>query len=373
MRTRVRIRAGLLLALSLVTAVPPAVALGAAPQDATTAGTLAGAASHLVQDATAALSGAGAAVVDAVAGAVAPAMSVCSGSGPLDLGNDGRLTVLLLGSDYRPKPYIGERMDTIIVATRRKDGSVAAASIPRDTVFFPKAGGGTTGTARVNGLYFSYKRTGQFGRKAVDCRALDRMRRDVATALRTEIDHYAMVRFRPFVALVDSVGHVPVNVPGPIIDPEYGRRGIFFPDVDGYALRGDDTCGPRPDRCHSALAYVRSRKGTQAGEPNNDFRRSFRQHGFILRAIKRVRSRGTGDQLSQLLTAIRNNVHTSLPTSRSVALELYDLFQGVSMSNRDRVVLGPRRYAYQDARTPRYTYRLRLPAVRQWIDEHFES
>src|SRR5689334_11607352 len=58
------------------------------------------------------------------------------------LGTDGRFTVLLLGSDYRPA-HPGNRTDTImVVSVDSSTGSVAAASIPRDTANFPLPGGG---------------------------------------------------------------------------------------------------------------------------------------------------------------------------------------------------------------------------------------
>jgi anionic cell wall polymer biosynthesis LytR-Cps2A-Psr (LCP) family protein len=308
--------------------------------------------------------------------AVAGSLGSCSRRSGLRLGSDGRLTILLLGSDYRRSPYIGERMDTILVVTRRPSGRVAMAGIPRDTSQFPRAGwngGGTSGSTRVNALYYGYKRTGLFGIHEVDCRALNRFRADVAAALGTEIDHYAMVRMLPMAALVDSVGFIRVDVPGPIIDTYMGRGGIFFPDRDDYRLVGHERCLPRPAFCRSALSYVRSRAGSEAGRPNSDFRRAYRQQDVVLRTAQRVVERGGGPELRALVRRIRGKVHTDLPTTMEAARTLLGLVGSSRFAADDGIVFAPAGWAYADASTPAYSFRLRLPQVRAWIDRHFGS
>lgn len=263
----IRLRAGLLLALSLVT-VAPVEAFASAPE--APAPTPVSLVSDLIESAAGALSSAGEALgqtADQLIAGVEPAAGYCSGTGGLKTGTDGRVTILLLGSDYRRKPYIGERMDVIIVATRKANGQVAMASIPRDTAYFPLATGGTSGTSRVNTLYYRYKRSG-VGAHKVDCKALKQFTKDVAAALATEIDYYAMVRMVTFAQLVDNVNAVYTDIPGPIVDPYYGRRGAYFPDANNYRLEGNTACrNKKSDPCHSALAYVRSRHGTQRAAP----------------------------------------------------------------------------------------------------------
>lgn len=115
-----------------------------------------------------ALAGLGARVADGIAGQVAQAVSVaasnpCSGTGStLKKTSNGSLTVLLLGSDYRTGAW-SERTDTVIVANIAKNGRVAMAAIPRDTVQVPLASGGTSGASRVNTLYQRYKRAPALG------------------------------------------------------------------------------------------------------------------------------------------------------------------------------------------------------------------
>src|SRR5580765_4125179 len=73
------------------------------------------------------------------------------GADPL-LGTDGRLTVLLLGSDYRPA-HPGNRTDAImVVSVDPTTGKAAGFSVPRDTSGFPLVNGTKYG-AKVNALY----------------------------------------------------------------------------------------------------------------------------------------------------------------------------------------------------------------------------
>ena len=379
MRRSTSLRTGLLLGLGLLVAAPPMTALGSAPEEslASTNGTAAApapsGAAALLAGASGALDSLGAAIdtaAQSVVDTVSPAAGPCSGFGNLDYGKDGRLTIVLLGSDYRSKRYIGERMDVIIVATLRGD-RVAMASIPRDTAYFPKAGGGTSGANRVNTMYYSYKRR-KSDYDGVDCSALKKFTADIAAALRTEIDYYAMVRMNTFIKLVDSVSYVTTDVPGPIVDSTYGRHGIYFPKANDYRLVGNESCRKKPDQCHSALAYVRSRHGTQAGSANNDFKRAYRQHEFIYDAALRVRARGNGSALSSLVSAITDKVWTNVPKNLNAARDIYNLLGGITLAGRDTVVFGPRTYA-TSLSSPKYAYKLKLPAVRNWINSHFGS
>ena len=144
---------------------------------------------------------------------------------------------------------------------------VAAASIARDTVFFPLHGGGTTGTTRVNAIYEIWYRHHGLAHQKVDGAAFGQFTKDVSLALRTEIDYWAMVRFSGFVALVNKINGANVDIADPITDSYYHSHkshGIYFPAVNGYHLKGDPACFPKPAKCHSALAYARSRHGTSA-------------------------------------------------------------------------------------------------------------
>jgi hypothetical protein len=88
--------------------------------------------------------------------------------------------------------------------------------------------------------------------------------------------------------------------------------------------------------------------------------------------LMRVRARGNGSNLSQLLDAITTKVWANVPKNINAARDIYDLLGGVSMSGNDTVVLGPRTFA-SALSSPQYAYRLKLKRVRAWINEHFGS
>jgi anionic cell wall polymer biosynthesis LytR-Cps2A-Psr (LCP) family protein len=302
--------------------------------------------------------------------------SAGSAAPPVSYGKDGRLTVLLMGSDYRWWAS-GERIDVMLVMSiDPRTKRVAAASIPRDTVFFPRApsnGGGTSGTARVNAMYGGYKRS-SFGHRGVDPRALERFTDDVAYVLGTEIDYYAMIRFVGFEGLVDSVHGLSVDIAAPITDPHYpsaGRGGIYFPKASGYHLDGNPPCHPAPRMCHSALAYARSRKGMVGARPSNDWVRARRQQELVMAGATRIVDSVGVAGLAALLAVDRDRIFTNVPKTLPAASQLLSLVSGASLIPFRSAVFGPDSFEYATPQTPLYTYRLRLGRVRAWIAKHF--
>ena len=108
--------------------------------------------------------------------------------------------MLLIGSDWR-RTSPGERTDVMMVATiDPTTGLAAVASIPRDMERIPKARGGTSGSTRVNSIYYIDYRDPKLKHPRVDPSALTRLTRDIAAFLDTEIDHWAFIRFGDFAA-----------------------------------------------------------------------------------------------------------------------------------------------------------------------------
>jgi len=302
--------------------------------------------------------------------AIVPAASnPCSGSGRLKKSSNGSVTVLLLGSDYRRSPYIGERTDTVIAMNIARNGRVSMAAIPRDTVRIPLASGGTSGSRRVNALYIGYKRS-SVGRHGVDCSALDKVRKDIAKTLGTSIPYYAMIRMNEFQALVDRIGGIRMNIRGELIDYHYSRnsRKIWVPRKNDYQMNGGGDCGRKPKQCRNALKYARSRYGSEGGTANSDFRRVRRQQEIVFYTIKRVLNRGNGSNLSSLLSAAKGKIYSNLPKTTSGALALYAAAQGARFAGNDGKVFGPSRWA---SYVGGYTFALKLSDVRQWVDNHF--
>jgi LCP family protein required for cell wall assembly len=262
------------------------------------------------------------------------------------LGADGRFTILLLGSDYRPA-HPGNRTDTImIVSVDPISGAVAAASIPRDTVNFPLPDGGVF-TGRLNALYQSL--IARLGRTAAGAE----MKRTVGAALQLEIDSYAVVGFAGVRRLVDAVGGVDVRLAKAYYDPFYWvtahKQGVTFPAGTSH-LNGE-----------RALIFARTRKG------DNDFERARRQQLLVAGALAAVRERGL-ERLPALIAAGRNVVGTDL--SLTSGPEIYAIVTKAHLADAAGVVFGPRKWAKAVGAT---TFSLRLAEVRAWVKEWMPS
>lgn len=326
------------------------------------------------RDVGGALASLGARVVDGVVREVGEAVEVaasnpCSGSGStLRRTRNGSLTVLLLGSDYRNGAR-SERTDTVIVMNIARNGRVAMAAIPRDTVQIPLVNGGTSGSSRVNTLYQRYRRS-SVGRRGVDCRALDHVRRDIAHTLATQIPYYAFIRMDEMATLINSIGGIRMNVRYKLVDYHYSRRDrkVYVPKATNYHMNGSGGCY-KGRYCRNALKYVRSRYGTEGGRANNDFRRVRRQQEVVFWAGRTVLGRGNGANLTRLLNTAKSRVWTNLPKNARGALNLYAFVRNARFAEADGKVFGPSRWA---SRAGTYTYRLRLGEVRQWVNHHFK-
>jgi anionic cell wall polymer biosynthesis LytR-Cps2A-Psr (LCP) family protein len=291
---------------------------------------------------------------------------------PVKLGKDGRLTVLLIGSDWRPKSG-GERLDVVLVATVDPEtGAAAVVSIPRDMGGIPFAGGGSSGGMRVNSIYYIRYRNPSLGHPKIDRKGLLRFSKDIGAFLGTEIDYWAMTRFATFANLVNALGGVRVDVEEEVIDPSYhhGRsRGVYFPAKDDYRLLGDPKCRPKPKRCRSALVYARSRKGTMGGSFNSDYGRAERQQQIVRAAVKNILDDdGAGIRLLGTLLNVRDKIDTNIPKTAEAAGQLFAIVSDLKLPKANMKVFGPSTWAGSAADG---TTRPKLSTIRRWVDKHF--
>jgi polyisoprenyl-teichoic acid--peptidoglycan teichoic acid transferase len=255
------------------------------------------------------------------------------------LGADGRLTVLLLGSDYRPA-HPGNRTDVImVVSIDPNTGTVAAASIPRDTTAFPTSSKGVY-KAKINGLYQSLiAKNGQ-------AKAARQMKQIIGKGIGVEIDSYAVIGFAGVQKLIDAVGGVDVTLKKSVSDPSYWvtakKRGIHFPAGKNH-LNGS-----------KALIFARTRHG------DNDFERARRQQLLVGAAVAAVRERGL-TKLPALVSIATKYVKTDLPLT--AAPELFAIVAKADVAHPNGVVFGPRQWASSAGGT---SFSLKLKAVRAW-------
>ncbi|MEP7379507.1 MAG: LCP family protein [Chloroflexota bacterium] len=301
----------------------------------------------------------------------------------INKGSDNRLTVMLVGSDWRPRlAGTGERTDSMIFMTIN-NGVISAVSLPRDVGNVPIAPG-VIYKPKINGLFKYYKaQTGLTDPLAARNAALQRMRTSFQYTFGIQIDYVVYTRFTAFERLVGNVAGVPLTVPKAIydksiVDERYpnNQHGAKF--NAGFTVEQGITAPPcytvgsptinwsNTPNCVRALEYVRTRHG--AG--NNDWVRGRRQQSFIYSAIQRVLNRGNGSSLESLrLSALSNSTdfYTTLPTDAGSVLQMFGLLQGATMPNQ--AVLQPSKYAFTVPGT--FKQQLKIDVVRTLMHSWF--
>jgi LCP family protein required for cell wall assembly len=260
------------------------------------------------------------------------------------LGTDGRLTVLILGSDAR-EGIVGSRTDTIIVATiDPTSGKVAMVSLPRDTVNVPIAPGDAY-AGRINSLFWEFERASG---KTKD--ALKKTKAALAYAFDTEIDYYVMLEFDGLVRLLNSIGGVEVTLAEPVVDTSMRLGG------KGLRLKA----GKRLLDGKTALAFSRSRHS------DSDYERASRQQQVVAAAAEKVRSRGL-ESLPALVELAGKKTITDIPLRAAPAL--FELAMKAKLASPKSIVLAPGRWARELPGT--YTITPRVLEVQKMFDKVF--
>jgi LCP family protein required for cell wall assembly len=217
----------------------------------------------------------------------------------------GRVTILLLGLDYRDWEAGSEysRSDTMILLTLDPLSRTAGIlSIPRDMwVAIPGFQHGKINTAYYLGD--SYKLPGGGPGLAVET---------VEQFLGVPVNFYAQIDFQAFIRFIDEIGGVKINIPEPITVDLLGS---------GVATKKRLQPGVQVLPGEWALAYARARN-TGGG----DFDRAKRQQQVILAIRDRILS---FDMLPVLITKARplfqelsSGIRTNLSVDQAIKLAL---------------------------------------------------
>jgi anionic cell wall polymer biosynthesis LytR-Cps2A-Psr (LCP) family protein len=301
------------------------------------------------------------------------------GASGIDYGQDGRLTLLLLGMDSRDDTVT--RTDTVMVMSL-KGSEISAASIPRDTKRIPDGNGGIYG--KVNSILRDF-----YVANGSDLDgALDSFEEVVEKTLGIEIDYHVAVWFDGFTALVERVDRgargIEVDIPGEIYDARHHDQtgdsfGVYFPAARGYRLfginppgqTGNGRCDGTFKRyakpadhpsswCRRALPYVRTRHGS------SDYIRARHQQQFIDATIDGVDRSELNGLVSTALDAAKGKWVTNFPISLESAVAMFDALEGASLTNS--AVFKPPRFAStipgQNGIEPD------VAAIRAWCDEY---
>jgi LCP family protein required for cell wall assembly len=229
------------------------------------------------------------------------------------------LNILAIGSDSREgaNSIVGGESpglaDTTMVLHLSADNSWAAAvSIPRDSMVQMPDCISADGTV-VPGALRQFNAAYPIGGPVC-------VQRTVESLTGLLIDHFVVVDFVGFQAMVDAVGGVTVYVEAPISDP---ASNIFF-EPGCQVLDGQQ-----------ALDYVRVRKGVQGGD-GSDTSRIQRQQAFLASLVQEVTSSGVllnPIDLYQFLDAATQSVTTdpglgSIRAMASVAVRVREVGLG---------------------------------------------
>ncbi len=234
-----------------------------------------------------------------------------------------QINVLLIGVDAG----VGRRTfltDTMIVASLDPvAGTVSLLSFPRDLVDVPLPTGGVF-SGKVNSLLsYARRNPAEFPGSSGDGHDVLMAAFGQMTGLK--IDYFAQVNLGGFVAVVNALGGIDVNVARAFCDPSYDEYGF----TRGFAI----TAGLHRLNGNQALAYARVRKA--AGE--SDFTRQSRQQEVLSGIRDRVVEGGfLGDPVG-FLRAMGQTVETNLP--RSLVASLVEYARKVDRSKTYRAIV----------------------------------
>jgi LCP family protein required for cell wall assembly len=211
------------------------------------------------------------------------------------------VTILLLGSDRRPSEGGPARTDAIAIAyIDLARGRVALLSLPRDLVVEIPA----IGYARINAAAVYGELNPQLGG------GRELARRTVENLLGLPISYVVEADFMGFIAAVDALGGVTIDVPQALYDPAYPTMDYGYQEIS-FAP------GPQQMDGATALIYGRTRHG------DSDFGRMTRQQAILLALIDRVRGQNLFEQIESIASvtsALRGFVRTDMPEDRMVGL-----------------------------------------------------
>jgi len=247
-----------------------------------------------------------------------PVRSISSKPPP---GDRERMNVLLIGVDSAPGRTEALTDSLIVISLDPVGRTVSMVSIPRDLANVP-LGNGSVFAPKINSLVsWANRHPADFPGGGI--RALED---SVGALLGIPIHYYATVDLTGFVAMVDAVGGVDIDVKKPLSDPHYprldGTRGwSVLPGLQHF----DGT---------DALAYARIRKAV--GE--SDLTRAARQQEILVALRNRAVGAGILLSLPRLLSAVGATVRTDLPADRLP--QLAALAEQIGGSSTMRLVLG---------------------------------
>jgi LCP family protein required for cell wall assembly len=216
-----------------------------------------------------------------------------------------RLTILLMGIDRRPgETGLSFRTDTmLLLSLDPRTGEIGMLSIPRDLlVTVPGYGERRVNEPMVIG---ELREVGYGPRLAMET---------VQYNLGIRVNHYVVVDFAAFVAIVDALGGIEIEIDYTINDPLYPSMNYGY---DPFFLRA----GTHILDGQTALKFARTRHG------DSDINRAERQQQVLMA----IRDKASSPEMipallanaSQIWSAINANFFTDLSVEQLIQLGLF--------------------------------------------------
>ncbi len=206
----------------------------------------------------------------------------------------GNINMLLIGFGWEWHAW-GHLADTIILASYSTlDNSTTMISIPRDLYIYEK----WRYSNRINAV-FAFEYAG--AQWDLDI-ASQKLSKKVSDIFGVEIPYYALIDFKWFKTLIDSMWWIEIDVPYTIHDTEYPieRKKYWTFHIDAWVQILD---------WETALRYARSRHST------SDFSRSERQQLIIKAIMHKILSKSTlwsPSAIKNLYKQYTNMVYTNI-------------------------------------------------------------
>lgn len=248
---------------------------------------------------------------------------------------NGRLDVLIIGSDAGPGRW-ALRTDTLILASVEvATGRAALFGIPRNLINVPlPAESAGAFPCRcypdlLNGLYvYAMEHPNEFpGGSGRGFRAVAGAVQELTGV---DLDGMVVADLNGFIELIDAVGGLHIDVPAPVVDNAY-------PTEDGRRfIRISIPAGPQHMNGSRALQYARSRN------QDSDYARMVRQQLVLVALRRQVNVCSLLPRFPELVRILKKTVRTNIPISELP--ELLELAQRVKADQVERVTFAPPRY-----------------------------
>jgi len=210
--------------------------------------------------------------------------------------SSGKYTnALIVGIDTRETGNLLNTDTIILVSYNHETHDVTMMSIPRD--FHVQINPDVVWFNRINSVYSAFEAKGEG-------QGLLRLRDVVTEMTGIEIQYHAMIDYKGFIELIDTLGGVDVYVENSFTDYMYpaepGHKTVSFQE------------GPQHMDGSTALEYARSRHSLQNGE-GSDFARARRQQNVVSAVTDKIISNSllNPQSLLNLLNVIQDNVQIS--------------------------------------------------------------